>query len=125
MSEKKLAGIWMDSENATVVKNHDIESAYKFFVCNPVKRDVQHGNSSEKNANNVEQTNTTKFFKELENLITNTEELYLTGTGTIQEQFKNHLAETAQFKNMKITLDSSQQMGENQLLETVSRHFGA
>ena len=38
---------------------------------------------------------------------------------------KNYLLETAQFKNMKITLDSSQQMGENQLLETVSRHFGA
>ena len=125
MSEKKLAGIWMDSENATVVKNHDIESAYKFFVCNRVKRDVQHGNSSEKNANNVEQTNTTKFFKELENLITNTEELYLTGTGTIQEQFKNHLAETAQFKNLKVTLGTDQKMSDEQFLEEVKKHYNA
>ena len=125
MSEKKLAGIWMDSENATVVKNHDIESAYKFFVCNPVKRDVQHGNSSEKNANNVEQTNTTKFFKELENLITNTEELYLTGTGTIQEQFKNHLAETTQFKNLKVKLGTDQKMSDEQFLEEVKKHYNA
>ncbi len=124
MSEKKLAGIWLDSENATVVKNHDIESAYKFFVCDPVKRDVQRGNSSEKNANNVEQTNTAKFFKDLEHLITNTEELYLTGTGTIQEQFKNHLAETAQFKNLKVKLDTAQKMSDEQLLDTVKKHFG-
>ena len=125
MSDKKLAGIWMDSENAIVVKNHDIESAYKFFVCDPVKRDVQHGNSSEKNANNVEQTNTAKFFKDLEMLITNTQELYLTGTGTIQEQFKNHLAETAQFKNVKVTLDTDQKMSEEHFLEKVKTHFGA
>lgn len=125
MSEKKLAGIWMDSENAIVVKNHDIESAYKFFVCHPVKRDVQHGNSSEKNANNVEQTNTAKFFKDLEHLITNTQELYLTGTGTIQEQFKNHLAETAQFKNLKVTLGTDQKMSEEQFLEEVKSHFNA
>lgn len=125
MSEKKLAGIWMDGENATVVKNHDIESAYKFFLCDPVKREVQHGNSNEKNANNVEQTNTAKYFKDLENLITNTQELYLTGTGQIQEQFKNHLAETAQFKNLKVTLDTDQKMSPEEVLEKVKSHFNA
>lgn len=124
MSDKKLAGIWMDTENAIVVKNHDIENAYKFFLCDPVKREVQHGNSNEKNANNAEQSNTAKFFKDLEHLIINTEELYLTGTGTIQEQFKNHLAETAQFKNLKVTLDTDQKMSEEHFLEKVKTHFG-
>lgn len=125
MSEKRLAGIWMDSENATVVKNHDIDSAFKFFLCDPVKREVQQGNSSEKNANNAEQTNTAKFFKDLENLITNTEELYLTGTGQIQEQFKNHLAETAQFKNLKVKLGTDQKMSEEHFLEMVKKHYNA
>ena len=125
MSEKKLAGIWMDSENAIVVKNHDIESAFKFFLCDPVKREVQGGNSSEKNANNAEQTNTAKFFKELEHLITNTEELYVTGTGTIQEQFKRHLAETAQFKNLKVELGTDQKMSGEQFLEEVKKHYNA
>lgn len=124
MADRKLAGIWMDSENAIVVKNHDIESAFKFFVCDPVKREVQHGNTNEKNANNVEQTNIAKFFKDLEHLITNTEELYLTGTGQIQEQFKNHLAETAQFKNLKVTLDTAQKMSNEEVLATVKKHFG-
>ncbi|SFI06834.1 hypothetical protein [Halpernia frigidisoli] len=125
MSDKKLAGIWMDSENAIVVKNHDIESAFKFFLCDPVKRIVQGGNSSENAANNAEQTNTAKFFKDLEHLITNTQELYVTGTGTIQEQFKNHLAETAQFKNLKVTLGTDQKMSGDQFLEKVKEHFNA
>ena len=125
MSEKKLAGIWMDTENATVVKNHDIENAFKFFVCEPVKRIVQGGNTSEKHANNAEQTNTAKFFKDLESLIANTEELYLTGTGDTQEQFKHHLEDTAQFKNLKITLATDQPMSEEHFLEHVKKHFNS
>ena len=125
MTDKKLAGIWMDTENATVVKNHDIESSFKFFLCEPVKRTVQGGNSSEKNANNAEQTNTAKFFKELEHLITNTEELYLTGTGDIQEQFKHHLSETAQFKNLKVTLGTDEPMSAEHFLEKIKQHYNA
>lgn len=125
MSDKKLAGIWMDSEHATVVKNHDIETAGAFFICSPVKREVQGGNSSERNAMNVEQTNIAKYFKELEHLITNTQELYLTGTGTIQEQFKHHLAETSQFKNLKVTLDTDQKMSDEQFLTKVKEHYQA
>jgi hypothetical protein len=125
MTDRKLAGIWMDTENATVVKNHDIENSFKFFICEPVKRTVQGGNSSEKSANNAEQTNTAKFFKDLEHLITNTQELYLTGTGDIQEQFKHHLGETAQYKNLKVTLDTDEQMSDEHFLEKVKQHFGA
>lgn len=125
MTDRKLSGIWMDTENATVVKNHGIESAFKFFLCEPVKRTVQGGNSSEKNANNAEQTNTAKFFKDLEHLITNTQELYLTGTGDIQEQFKHHLSETAQFKNLKVTLDTDQPMSPEHFLEKVKQHYNA
>lgn len=125
MSDKKLAGIWMDTEHATVVKNHDIETAGAFFICSPVKRDVQGGNSSEKNANNVEQTNIAKYFKDLEHLLTNTQEVYITGTGTIQEQFKNHLAETAQFKNLKVTLGTHQKMSDEAFLKEVKEHYHA
>lgn len=125
MSNKRLSAIWMDTENATVVKNHDIETAGAFFICTPVKREVQVGNSSEKNANNVEQTNTAKFFKDLEHLITNTEELYITGTGTAQEQFKNHLAETPQFKNLKVKLGTDNKMSDEAFLEMVKKHYHA
>jgi hypothetical protein len=41
MSDKKLAGLWMDTEKAIVVKNHDAQNAFKFFLCSPVKAEIQ------------------------------------------------------------------------------------
>jgi stalled ribosome rescue protein Dom34 len=125
MTEKKLAGLWMDKEKAIVVKNHDAQNAFKFFLCSPVKATIQHGNSSENAGNNAEQTNKAKYFKEIEHLLINSEEVLVTGPGTIQEEFKNHLNDTAQFKNLKVILETSQQMSEDQVLELVKEHFNA
>lgn len=123
MTEKKLAGIWIDKQKAIVVKNHDAQNAFKFFVCNPVVAEVHHGESSESTVNHADQTNRLKFLKEIDHLLENTEELYITGPGQIQEELRNYLHETAQFKNLKITLDTAQHMSEEQVLETVKKHF--
>ncbi|WP_449398722.1 hypothetical protein [Chryseobacterium wanjuense] len=125
MSEKKLAGIWIDSEKAIVVKNHDAQNAFKFFLCSPVKAEIQHGNSSENAGNNAERTNKIKFFKEVEHLLTNSQEVYITESGKIQEELKHYLHDTAQFKNLTITLDTAQHMSDEQFLETVKDHFNA
>lgn len=124
MSDKKLAGLWLDQHKAVVVKNHDAQNAFKFFLCSPVNAIVQHGNSNENAGNNAEQTNKAKFFKEIAHLLTNSEEVYVTGSGTIQEELKSYLHDTAQFKNLKLTLDTAQQMSDEQVLETVKKHFG-
>ena len=63
MTEKKLSGLWLDQHKAIVVKNHDAQNAFKFFLCSPVKAIIQHGNSNENAGNNAEQTNKIKFFK--------------------------------------------------------------
>ncbi len=125
MSEKKLAGIWMDKEKAIVVKNHDAQNAFKFFLCSPVKAEIQHGNSSENAGNNAEQTNRVKYFKEIEHLLINSQEVLIIGPGTVQEEFKHYLEDTPQFKNLKIQLDTAQQMSEEQVLEKVKEHFNA
>ncbi|WP_245707118.1 hypothetical protein [Epilithonimonas hungarica] len=88
MSDKKLAGLWIDGRKAIVVTNHDGQEVTEFAVVDTVKADVQHGNSSENAANNVEQTNKVKFYKEIEKIITNSTDLYVTGPGTSQEEFK-------------------------------------
>ena len=125
MTEKKLSGLWLDHHKAIVVKNHDAQNAFKFFLCSPVKAEVQHGNSSENAANNAEQTNKAKYFKEIAHLLTNSEEVFITGPGTIQEELKNFLHDTAQFKNLKITLGTAQQMNDEEVLNAVKGHFGA
>lgn len=125
MTEKKLSGLWLDQHKAIVVKNHDAQNAFKFFLCSPVKAEVQHGNSNENAANNAEQTNKAKYFKEIAHLLTNSEEVFITGPGTIQEELKNFLHDTAQFKNLKITLNTAQQMSDEEVLDAVKSHFGA
>jgi len=125
MTEKKLSGLWLDQHKAIVVKNHDAQNAFKFFLCSPVKAEVQHGNSNENAANNAEQTNKAKYFKEIAHLLTNSEEVFITGPGTIQEELKNFLHDTAQFKNLKITLGTAQQMSDEEVLNAVKSHFGA
>ena len=57
--------------------------------------------------------------------MTNSEEVFITGPGTIQEELKNFLHDTAQFKNLKITLDTAQQMSDVEVLDAVKSHFGA
>lgn len=95
------------------------------ILYSPVKAEVQHGNSSENAANNAEQTNKAKYFKEIAHLLTNSEEVFITGPGTIQEELKNFLHDTAQFKNLKITLGTAQKMSDEEVLNAVKSHFGA
>ena len=87
--------------------------------------DVQHGNSNENAANNVEQTNKVKFYKEIEKLITNSTDLYVTGPGTSQEELRNYLLDTPQYKNLNIKLGTDSQLSEEQVLEEVKKHFHA
>ena len=123
MSEKKLAGLWIDTHKAILAKNHDSQEVSEFTVQSPIKAEIQHGNSNENAGNNAEQSNRLKFFKEIEKQITNSEELYITGPGQIQEELKRHLEDTAQYKNLKITLGTDQQLSDNQVLDTVKGFF--
>ncbi|MCG2793588.1 MAG: hypothetical protein L6262_08600 [Weeksellaceae bacterium] len=125
MTDKKVAGLWIDGTKAIVVTNHDSQDVTEFAVVDTVKVEIQHGNSSENAANNAEQSNKLKFYKEIEKLITNSTELYITGPGTSQEELKNHLLETPQYKNLNIKLGTAQQMSEEQVLEEVKSHFHA
>lgn len=124
MKNTRVAGVWLDSEKAVLVRNHDTQNVTEFSVYDTFKHEKQHGNSNENTGNNSEQTTKAKFFKEIDKALENTEELLITGPGTIQEELKAYLQDTAQFKNLKITLNASQQMSDNQVLDTVKSHFG-
>ncbi|MBN9336883.1 MAG: hypothetical protein J0I88_03425 [Chryseobacterium sp.] len=125
MTDKKVAGLWIDGRKAIVVTNHNAQEVTDFAVREVVKADVQHGNSNENAAHNVEQTNRSKFYKEIEKLITNSTDLYITGPGTSQEELRNHLLETPQYKNLNIKLGTDSQLSEEQVLEEVKKHFNS
>ena len=124
MSEKnkKQFGIWMDSHHATVMGRENIDNG-DFIILDHVKNNGPDNNSNENAAHNQEITLTNKFFKEIVAKIPNMEEVHVTGTGQIQEQFIKFLAETPQYKNAISTDSTSNKMSDHELLIYITKHF--
>lgn len=119
---KKQFGIWMDSHHATIAGREHIDEG-DFVILGHVKNPVAAKNSNEKSANNEEIALTHKFFKEIAEKMPNVDEVHITGTGQIQEQFMKFLADTPQYKNAVSSESTSNKMTDQQMIAFVSEHF--
>ncbi len=119
---KKLFGVWMDSHNATIVGNEEGENE-EFIVLGHVNNDGPDKNSNEKTSNNQEIGLTQKFFKEIASKMPNIDEIHITGTGQVQEQFIKFLAETPQYKNAISSESTSNKMSDENLALFIMKHF--
>ncbi|GGK81046.1 hypothetical protein ACD591_10275 [Rufibacter glacialis] len=118
----KQFGVWLDSGQATVVGRKDVDSG-AFVVVGQAKNEGQGSNSNENTAHHAEQSLQVKFFKEISALMTNAEEVHVTGTGITQEQFIHFLADTAQFKNTQAKESTSNHMSDEKLLQYITEQF--
>ena len=119
---KKQFGVWMDSHHATITGRENTDSG-DFVILGHVKNAGPGSNSSEKTSNNHEQALTHQFFKEIVSHMQNVDEIFVTGTGDIQEQFIRFLSETPQYKNAVATETTSTKIGDKEFLETVEEYF--
>lgn len=119
---KKQFGVWMDTHHATVVGKKDLESN-EFVILGHVKNEGASPNSNENTAHNQEITLTQKYFKEITSLMQNVDEIHLTGTGQIQEQFMKYLGETPQYKNAHSSESTTNKMSDEHLLIMIAEHF--
>lgn len=115
MSGKKQFGVWMDTHHASVV-GKDAAGEGPYFVLAHIAAETDHGNSNEQAANNHKIALTTRF-KEIAAYMPNVDELHITGTGQIQEEFAHYLAETPQYKDTQTTNSTSNKMSDEALLE--------
>jgi len=122
VKNKKRFGVWMDTHHATIV-GYETPGDTEFAVLGHAKNPGPSGNSNESAANHLEITLVQKYFKEIGALLTNAEEVHITGTGTIQEQFVHYLRDTPQFKNTVATESTSNPMSDQKLVEFVSGQF--
>ncbi len=111
----------MDSHQATIIGHNP--AATEFTVLGHAKNPGPGANSNENAANNLEKTLVQKYFKEIGRQLVNAEEIHITGTGSIQEQFKRYLGEAPQFKKADVSLSTSNAMSDKKLVEFVSSHF--
>ncbi len=119
---KKQFGVWMDSHHATIAGRQNIDNG-DFIILDHVKNNGPDGNSNENASNHQEVVLTHKFFKEIVTKIPNMDEVHVTGTGQIQEQFIKFLADTAQYKNAVSTESTSNKMSDEQLLNFMTKYF--
>ena len=125
MSKKnnKQFGVWMDSHVDTIAGRESVDSG-EFVILGLVKNKGAANNSNENASNNHDTALTQKFFKEIVNKMPNIDEIHITGTGQVQEQFMKFLADSPQYKNAVSSESTSNKMGDDQLISFVTKHFG-
>ena len=119
---KKLFGVWMDNHNATIVGKEAIDSG-SFIIIDHITNVGTDHNQNEKAAHNKEVGLTQKFFKEIASVMPNVDEIHITGTGQMQEQFMKFLAETPQYKNVVSSESTSNKMSDENLIEFIAKYF--
>ena len=119
---KKQFGVWMDSHHATIVGRENVNDG-DFIVLGSVKNDGPDRNSNENAFNNQEITLTHKFFKEIAAKMVNIDEVLVTGTGQIQEQFIKFLSETPQYKNAVSKESTLNKTSDDQLVSFIADHY--
>ena len=112
----------MDTHHATITGRQGIDKG-DFVILGHVKNDGPAKNSSENAAHHHEATLTHKFFKEIASHMLNMDEIHVTGTGQIQEQFIKFLAETPQYKNVESSESTSNKMGDDQFTDFIMKHY--
>ena len=122
VKNKKQFGIWMDSHHATIVGREHIDSG-DFILLGHAKMESQGSNSNENTSNNSDRTQQTKFFKEINSFTQNMDEVHVTGTGQVQEQFIHYMAATPQFKNVVAKESTSNKMSDENLISFITGKF--
>ncbi|MEO8590985.1 MAG: hypothetical protein ABI432_16525 [Flavobacteriales bacterium] len=119
---KKQFGVWMDQHQATIAGRESIDTG-DFNILGHVKNPGAANNSNEQAANHEDIALTHKFFKEIAAKMPNVDEIHVTGTGQVQEQFIKFLAATPQYKHTSSSESTSNKMGDEQLIAFVTKHF--
>ncbi len=119
---KKQFGVWMDSHHATLVGRESIDSG-DFVILGQEKNSGADNNSNENAAQHQEIALTHKFFKSIASRMPNIDELHVTGTGQIQEEFIHFLADTPQYKNAATSESTSNKMSDEALILFITKHF--
>jgi stalled ribosome rescue protein Dom34 len=122
VKNKKQFGVWIDSQHAIIAGREDTDAG-NFVILARTKAGGQESNSNENAANNAERGGQQKLFKEITSHMQNVDEIHVTGTGTMQEQFIHYLAETPQFKNTVAKESTSTKMTDEKFLELIAAQF--
>jgi stalled ribosome rescue protein Dom34 len=123
MESKKTAGIWMDHSVANLIdlnapeNNHSTNSKFTFTM----KEETL--SRSEKTMHNKRQQLQEMYYKELKEEILKYDHVLLFGPTDAKTELSNYLKEDTHFKHIKIDVESTDKISDNEQIAFVKKHF--
>jgi stalled ribosome rescue protein Dom34 len=123
METNKNLGIWMDHSTANLIdlntkkNNHSITSKFTFNT----KEEAL--NRSEKGMHNKRQQMHEAYYQEIADEILKFDAVLLFGPTNAKTELHNYLNKDLHFKDIKIEIDSADNMTENEQFAFVRKHF--
>jgi stalled ribosome rescue protein Dom34 len=117
---KTQVGVWLDHHQAFVVSAPEGE----FVIADNFETTApEHNRTSEHTINNAEKALALKHFHAVAAHLNAYDHILLFGPGTAQEEMRNLLSDDIHFRDKKVTIDSSSQMTQNQMVAKVRDFF--
>jgi len=120
-NEKLYAGVCVDNSHAIIIGADKETGTYE--ILDKVKADDSHVSGSEHTRNNAQHADSIKYFKAISGHLSNYDEILIFGTGQSQEQLNNFLKEDQHFNNKKISVESSENLTDPQMIAKVRDFF--
>ena len=123
MKTPKKLGIWMDHSTAHIIelKNKSITS--NTIESLSVQGEKQNFGKDESLKHNTEQDQLSEFFKRLSAVIKDYSVVILFGPTNAKTELYNLLKEDSHFNNIKIEIETTDNLTENQMHAYVKEHF--
>ena len=124
MKSVKQLGIWMDHSTANIMELSNGMVISKTMESTPAfPEQVENLRMDESLMHNKEQNQTSEFFKKLSHIINDYDEVLLFGPTNAKTELYNLLKDNRQFEKIKISVQSADNLTDNQQEAFVKNFF--
>lgn len=123
MKKTKRLGIWLDHTKAQIIKdNNGLVTSYAIESLSK-EDEKQTIGKDESLKHNTEQNQLADFFKRITEVLNGYSEVLLFGPTNAKTELHNLLKENNHFNHIKIEVETTDNLTENQMHEFVREHF--
>ena len=123
MKDAKKLGIWMDHSRAYILEVNNGSIISNTIESVPMQGEKQNFGKDESLRHNTEQDQLSDFFKRLSTAIIGYTEVILFGPTNAKTELYNLLKEDSHFNKIKIEIETTDNLTENQMHAYVKEHF--
>ncbi len=120
---KKRLGVWLDHTKAQIIEEKNSSFTSYEIESLSIQGEKQNFGMDESLKHNTEQDQLSDFFKRLSEVLKGYTEVLLFGPTNAKTELHNLLKEDSHFNNIKIDVETTDNLTENQMHAFVKEHF--